>query len=38
MRFGQSDVVLMVRHPNYHHFEKLTDEQREALVKDIAAE
>jgi hypothetical protein len=38
MRFGQADVVLMVRHPNYHHFEKLTDEQREALVKDISAE
>jgi hypothetical protein len=38
MRFGQADIVLMVRHPHYHHFERLTDSQREALVKDISVE
>ena len=35
MRFGQADISIMIRHPNYHHFTKLTDEQREAIVRDI---
>jgi hypothetical protein len=38
MRFGQSDITLMVRHPNYHHFTRLTDEQRDSIVKDIDEE
>lgn len=35
LRFGQADVSLMIRHPNYHHFTRLTDEQREAIAKDL---
>jgi hypothetical protein len=37
LRFGQADVSLMIRHPNYHHFTRLTDEQREAIAKDLDA-
>jgi len=36
LRFGQTDVSLMVRHPNYHHFTSLTDEQRKALAADLS--
>jgi len=33
--FGQADVSIMIRHPNYHHFTRLTDQQREAIAKDL---
>ena len=35
MRFGQAEISIMVRHPNYNHFTKLTEEQRESIVKDV---
>ncbi|HWF43218.1 MAG TPA: DUF3501 family protein [Candidatus Kapabacteria bacterium] len=38
MRFGQADVTLMVRHPNYQDFTRLTDEQRDSIVKDVDEE
>ena len=37
LRFGEAEVSLMVRHPNYHHFTSLTDEQRKALAADLSA-
>jgi len=37
LRFGQADVSLLIRHPNYHHFTRLTNEQREAIARDIQA-
>ncbi len=36
MRFGEADISIMIRHPNYHHFTRLTDEQRESIVKDFS--
>ncbi len=38
LRFGEADVSLMVRHPNYHHFTRLTDEQRRAIAQDLSSE
>lgn len=35
LRFGQADVGIMIRHPNYHHFTRLANEQREAIAKDL---
>ncbi len=35
-RFGQAEVGILIRHPNYHHFTRLTDEQREAIAKDLS--
>ncbi len=35
LRFGQAEVSLMIRHPNYHHFTRLTDEQRDAIARDL---
>ena len=32
---GQADVSLMIRHPNYHYFTPLTNEQRKAIAKDL---
>ena len=36
IRFGQAEVSIMVRHPNYHHFTRLTNEQREAIARDLS--
>ena len=36
IRFGQADISIMVRHPNYPHFTRLTDEQREAIARDLS--
>jgi hypothetical protein len=36
IRFGQSEVAIMVRHPNYHHYTKLTDEQRQSIAVDLS--
>ena len=36
MRFGQADVSMAVRHPNYQYKEKFTDEQRKSIVRDVS--
>lgn len=35
LRSGQSEVSLMVRHPNYRHVIMLTTEQRESIASDL---
>ncbi len=37
MRFGQANISIMVRHPNYQYSTKLTDEQRESIVRDLSS-
>ena len=36
IRFGQADISVMIRHPNYHHFTRLTEEQRQAIAQDLS--
>ncbi len=36
LRFGQAEVSILVRHPNYHHFTQLTNEQRQAIARDLS--
>ncbi|MDP4198288.1 MAG: DUF3501 family protein [Bacteroidota bacterium] len=36
IRFGQSDVSLIVRHPNYRFATQLTNEQRESIARDLS--
>ncbi len=36
LRLGQSEVSLVVRHPNYQHATKLTDEQRTSIARDLS--
>lgn len=38
LRFGQAEVSIIIRHPNYHHATMLTDEQRQALALDLSAD
>ena len=35
-RLGAADVSIMVRHPNYRYAMEFTDEQREAIAKDLS--
>jgi hypothetical protein len=35
MRLGAVDVSLLIRHKNYHHFTRFTDEQRQEIVRDL---
>ncbi|HEY3875060.1 MAG TPA: DUF3501 family protein [Candidatus Kapabacteria bacterium] len=37
-RFGQADVSILARHPNYQHFTQLTEEQRKAIAQDLSGE
>jgi Protein of unknown function (DUF3501) len=36
LRFGQAEVSILIRHPNYQHSTQLTDEQRRAIAKDLS--
>ena len=36
LRSGNSEVGILIRHPNYHHFTRFNDEQREAIAKDLS--
>jgi hypothetical protein len=35
-RSGDSDAGILIRHPNYNHFTRLTIDQREAIAKDLS--
>jgi hypothetical protein len=36
LRSGDSELGILTHHPNYHHFTRLTNDQREAIVKDLS--
>jgi hypothetical protein len=36
LRFGQAEISIRICHPNYNHFTRFTDEQREAIAKDLS--
>ncbi len=36
LRSGVSEVGILIRHPNYHHFTRLTNENREAIARDLS--
>ncbi len=36
LRAGDSEVGILIRHPNYHHFTRLTNDQRAAIAKDLS--
>ena len=35
-RSGDSETGILIRHPNYHHFTRLTYENREAIARDLS--
>jgi hypothetical protein len=35
LRFGQAEISVVIRHPNYQHSAQLTNGQREAIAKDL---
>jgi hypothetical protein len=35
-RFGQAEISIVIRHPNYQYSALLTNEQRKAIVKDLS--
>ena len=36
LHFGQAEISIVIRHPNYQHSAQLTNEQREAITKDLS--
>jgi hypothetical protein len=36
LRFGQAEISILIRHPNYQHSTQLTNEQRLAIAKDLS--
>jgi hypothetical protein len=36
LRFGQAEISILIRHPNYLHSTQLTNEQRLAIAKDLS--
>ncbi len=35
LHFGQAEISIVIRHPNYQHSTQLTNEQREGIGKDL---
>jgi Protein of unknown function (DUF3501) len=36
LRFGQAEISIVIRHPNYHEVTPLMNEQRKAIAKDLS--
>jgi hypothetical protein len=36
LRFGQAEITILIRHPNYQYSTRLTNEQRESIAKDLS--
>ena len=37
LRFGQAEISIVIRHPNYQHSTRLTNEQHKAIAKDLSS-
>jgi hypothetical protein len=36
LRFGQAEISILIRHPNYQYSTLLTDEQRKSIARDLS--